>query len=196
MTTTFRRTLASAAAATALLASFALPSYAQTAAPAAPAAATTPKPERPMHKPGERREHMQQRIAKLKADLKLTPAQETAWNTYAATFKPGERPQRMEREDFAKLTTPQRIDKMREMRAQRAADADRRGEATKAFYAQLDANQQRPSMPPRCTRDTLATTAWATARAMTTRAARPALPRHLPSKRQPGLPATGGQPDC
>ena len=65
MTTTFRRTLASAAAATALLASFALPSYAQTAAPAAPAAATTPKPERPMHKPGERREHMQQRIAKL-----------------------------------------------------------------------------------------------------------------------------------
>lgn len=140
MTTTFRRTLASAAAATALLASFALPSYAQTAAPAAPAAATTPKPERPMHKPGE---HMQQRIAKLKADLKLTPAQETAWNTYAATFKPGERPQRMEREDFAKLTTPQRIDKMREMRAQRAADADRRGEATKAFYAQLDANQQK-----------------------------------------------------
>lgn len=143
MTTTFRRTLASAAAATALLASFALPSYAQTAAPAAPAAATTPKPERPMHKPGERREHMQQRIAKLKADLKLTPAQETAWNTYAATFKPGERPQRMEREDFAKLTTPQRIDKMREMRAQRAADADRRSEATKAFYAQLDASQQK-----------------------------------------------------
>ena len=69
MTTTFRRTLASAAAATALLASFALPSYAQTAAPAAPAAATTPKPERPMHKPGERREHMQQRIAKLQAKL-------------------------------------------------------------------------------------------------------------------------------
>jgi len=161
MTTTFRRTLASAAAATALLASFALPSYAQTAAPAAPAAATTtaPKPDRAMHKHGDRREHMQQRIAKLKADLKLTPAQETAWNTYAATFKPGERPQRMEREDFAKLTTPQRIDKMREMRAQRAADADRRGEATKAFYAQLDASQQKtfdaaiaaqgPPRPPR-----------------------------------------------
>ncbi|MDR0201585.1 MAG: Spy/CpxP family protein refolding chaperone [Delftia acidovorans] len=138
MTTTFRRTLASAAAATALLASFALPSFAQTATPAAPAAAATttaPKPDRSMH--------MQQRIAKLKADLKLTPAQETAWNTYAATFKPGERSQRMEREDFAKLTTPQRIDKMREMRAQRAADADRRGEATKAFYAQLDASQQK-----------------------------------------------------
>lgn len=143
MTTTFRRTLASAAAATALLASFALPSYAQTAAPAAPAAATAPKHDRAMHKHGDRMEHMQQRIAKLKADLKLTPAQETAWNTYAATFKPGERPQRMEREDFAKLTTPQRIDKMREMRAQRAADADRRGEATKAFYAQLDASQQK-----------------------------------------------------
>ena len=42
MTTTFRRTLASAAAATALLASFALPSYAQTAAPAAPASPARP----------------------------------------------------------------------------------------------------------------------------------------------------------
>ncbi|CAB5722739.1 Domain of Uncharacterised Function (DUF1520) [Delftia tsuruhatensis] len=143
MTTTFRRTLASAAAATALLASFAQPSFAQTAAPAAPAAASAPQPGHAGHKRGDFRERMQQRIAKLKADLKLTPAQEGAWNTYAASFKPGERPQRMEREDFAKLTTPQRIDKMREMRAQRAAEADRRGEATKAFYAQLDANQQK-----------------------------------------------------
>src|SRR5260221_255014 len=59
MTTTFRRTLASAAAATALLASFALPSYAQTAAAAAPAAAATttaPKPDRAMHKHGDRSE--------------------------------------------------------------------------------------------------------------------------------------------
>ncbi|MEG0046789.1 MAG: Spy/CpxP family protein refolding chaperone, partial [Comamonas sp.] len=80
---------------------------------------------------------------KLKTDLKLTPAQETAWNTYAATFKPGERPQRMEREDFAKLTTPQRIDKMREMRAKRDAEMDRRADATKAFYAQLNAEQQK-----------------------------------------------------
>lgn len=145
MTTNFRRTLASAAAATALLASFSLSSFAQTTAPAAPAAASAAKPERPMHKPGERMEHMKQRIEKLKADLKLTPAQQTAWNTYAAALKPAERPQRMEhdREAFAKLTTPQRIDKMREMRAQRAAEGDRRGEATKAFYAQLDASQQK-----------------------------------------------------
>lgn len=145
MTTTFRRTLASAAAATALLASFSLPSFAQSAAPAAPAAASAPKPERPMHKGGDRMEHMKQRIAKLKADLKLTPAQEGAWNTYTAALKPAERPQRMQhdREAFAKLTTPQRIDKMRELRAQRAAEGDRRGEATKAFYAQLDASQQK-----------------------------------------------------
>lgn len=143
MTTTFRRSFASAAAATALLASFALPSFAQTAAPAAPAAASAPKPDHAGHKRGDMREHMQQRIAKLKADLKLTPAQEGAWNTYAANFKPGERPPRMEREDFAKLTTPQRIDKMREMRTRHAAEADRRGEATKAFYAQLDASQQK-----------------------------------------------------
>ena len=138
-------TLRSSFAATALLAAFALPSFAQTppAPPAGPAAGARPAHPMPPH--GERMEHMQQHIARLKADLKLSPAQESAWNTYAAALKPAERPQRMkhDREAFAKLTTPQRIDKMREMRAQHAAEADRRGEATKAFYAQLDATQQK-----------------------------------------------------
>lgn len=148
--TRFHKTLTSAAIASALLASLSLPSFAQTAAPAAPAAATAQTA--PQHKHGqgnmgdkraERMEHMQQRIAKLKADLKLTSAQESAWNTYAATMKPAERPARMDREAFAKLTTPQRIDKMREMREHRNAEMDRHAEATKAFYAQLTAEQQK-----------------------------------------------------
>ena len=46
-----------------------------------------------------------------------------------------------------KLTTPQRIDKMRELRSQRmtamTALMDKRGEATKAFYAALSPDQQK-----------------------------------------------------
>jgi hypothetical protein len=96
-------------------------------------------------------EHMKQRMEKLKADLKLTPAQQAAWTTYTQAMKPGERPAPGDREAFAKLTTPERIDKMREMRGKRMAEMDRRAEATKAFYAQLNAEQKRPSMRPPCT---------------------------------------------
>ena len=42
-----------------------------------------------------------------------------------------------------KLTTPERIDRMRALRAQQAAEADRRGEATKTFYAALTPEQQK-----------------------------------------------------
>jgi hypothetical protein len=148
--TRFHKTFASAAIASALLASLSLPGFAQTTAPTAPAAATAQAAPQHRHdqahhgdRRAERMERMQQRIAKLKADLKLSPAQESAWTTYAAAMKPGERPARMDREAFAKLTTPQRIDKMREMREHRNAEMDRRAQATKAFYAQLTAEQQK-----------------------------------------------------
>ena len=49
--------------------------------------------------------------------------------------------------DMAKLTTPERIDKMKELRAQHlgemTAAMDKRGEATKAFYAVLTPDQQK-----------------------------------------------------
>ena len=146
--TRFRQTLTGAAVATALLASLSMPSFAQTAAPADKAVATTqaaPAPHKHHHgeKRGNRMEHMKQRMEKLKTDLKLTAAQEGAWTTYTEAMKPGERPARGDREEFAKLTTPQRIDKMREMRAKHSAEMDRRAEATKAFYAQLNADQQK-----------------------------------------------------
>ena len=41
------------------------------------------------------------------------------------------------------MTTPERIDHMRQQREQHHAEADRRGEATKAFYAQLTPAQQK-----------------------------------------------------
>jgi hypothetical protein len=58
-------------------------------------------------------------------------------------MKTGERPAPGDREAFAKLTTPERIDKMREMRGKRMAEMDRHAEATKAFYAQLNAEQKK-----------------------------------------------------
>jgi len=139
----FRQTLTGAAVATALLASLSMPSFAQTTAPMDKAAPTQAAPDHAKHQRGERMEHMRKRIEKLKADLKLSPAQEAAWTSYIDTMKPAERPAPGDREAFAKLTTPERIDKMREMRAKRNAEMDRRADATKAFYAQLNPEQQK-----------------------------------------------------
>ena len=145
--TRFRQTLTGAVVATALLASLSMPSFAQTSAPAADQpTATQAAPGHQHHrgdKRGDRMEHMKKRMEKLKTDLKLTPAQQGAWTTYTEAMKPGERPARGDREAFAKLSTPERIDKMREMRAKRNAEMDRRADATKAFYAQLIAEQQK-----------------------------------------------------
>jgi periplasmic protein CpxP/Spy len=44
---------------------------------------------------------------------------------------------------FARMTTPERIDRMKQMRAQRQQQMDQRLDATKAFYAALNAQQQR-----------------------------------------------------
>ena len=145
--TRFRQTLTGAAVATALLASLSLPSFAQTSAPAEQPAAAQKAPEPHQHqrgdKRGDRMEHMKQRMEKLKAELKLTPAQQAAWATYTQAMKPGERPAPGDREAFAKLTTPERIDHMRELRTERNAQAERRAEATKAFYATLTLAQQK-----------------------------------------------------
>lgn len=131
-------------AATAVLAALALPVLAQPAPSAPPSAGASASPAR---KPGDMQErrqaHMAQRVNALKAQLKLTPEQEPAWNAYTAAMRPTERPARLDRADMEKLTTPERIDRMRALRAQHAAEADRRGEATKTFYAALTPEQQK-----------------------------------------------------
>ena len=136
-------------AATAVLAALALPVLAQPAPatpPAAGAAATAAKDAAPRHhgdRAEKRAEHHAKRLAELKGQLKLTAAQEPAWTTFTASMQPGERTARLDRKDMDKLTTPERIDRMRALRAQHAAEADRRGEATKAFYATLTPEQQK-----------------------------------------------------
>jgi periplasmic protein CpxP/Spy len=91
--------------------------------------------------PAKMQERMARRQAALKAKLQITPAQEGAWNAWIAALAPGNftRPDRTE---FDQLTTPERIDRMRALRAQRFAEMDRRGDATKTFYASLSPGQQ------------------------------------------------------
>lgn len=134
-------------AATAVLAALALPVLAQPAPSTPPTASASAQQAR---KPGDwqehRQAHMAQRANALKAQLKLTPQQEPAWTTFMAAMQPAERSARLERLDrkeMEKLTTPERIDRMRALRAQYGAEADRRGEAIKTFYAALTPEQQK-----------------------------------------------------
>jgi Spy/CpxP family protein refolding chaperone len=86
--------------------------------------------------------------AALKAQLKLTPAQEPAWAAFIEAHKlPAGKMGKPDMPDLSKLTAPERIDKMKELRAQRmgdmAAAMDQRGAATKTFYAALTPEQQK-----------------------------------------------------
>lgn len=101
------------------------------------------EPDRRAHRQERMKAHMAKRAAELKADLKLTPEQESSWNAYLATMKPPAPPALPKREDFASLSTPERLDKMREMRQQREAEFDKRDAATRSFYAGLSPEQQK-----------------------------------------------------
>lgn len=96
---------------------------------------------------GPRHEQMTQRMAErqtqLKAALKLTPAQETAWTRYASAHQRPQRGTRADREAWAQLTTPQRLDQMQAKKAQRDAHMAQVVEATRALYAVLDVEQQK-----------------------------------------------------
>src|SRR5206468_3567322 len=99
-----------------LLATFRLAASAQTPPPA-PMGGDMPQHGMREHRmdPAKMQEHMAKRQAALKQKLQLTPAQEGAWNAWTAAMKPGEF-KGPERGELEKLTTPERIDRMRAMR--------------------------------------------------------------------------------
>ena len=110
-------------------------------------AQTPPSPGRPDAARMEQfRAKMQQRMAhrlgELKQKLAITPAQEGSWNAWTAALQPTPH-QRPDRAQFQSLSTPERIDQMRAMRAQRNAEMDRRMDATKTFYGSLSAEQKK-----------------------------------------------------
>ena len=127
-----------------------------TTAPAASSKAMGSHGSYPMmgsHDPAAMQARMAKRQAEMKTMLKITPAQESAWTTFTAAMQPptrmmgGEQPLAEQRAELEKLTTPERIDKMKVLRTQRMTDMnaemDKRAEATKAFYAALSPDQQK-----------------------------------------------------
>lgn len=92
------------------------------------------------------RARMQERMAKrlddLKQKLQVTSAQEGAWTAWTAALQPGNF-QRPDRAALRSMTTPERIDQMRALRAERNAQMDKRMDATKSFYAALSAEQKK-----------------------------------------------------
>lgn len=134
-------------AAAALIAAGAIGAQAQTPPPAAPGGQP---PGMHMPDPARMQQHMQERMQQrhakrmdsLKRILQITPQQESAFAAWTNSMRPAAR-QPHNREEFARMTTPQRIDALKQRRAARMADQDRRGEATKSFYAQLSGAQQK-----------------------------------------------------
>lgn len=128
----------------AALAGFAAPSFAQPGPGAGPgpAAEQAQRPRQRALTPEQREQYMLKRAEAFKQKLQITPAQEPAWNSFMQSMKPGTQA-RLDMQGMDKLTTPERIDRMRAMRAQRDAEMDRRGDAVKSFYAQLSAEQQK-----------------------------------------------------
>jgi len=127
-----------AAFAAAVLGSAAFAAHAQTQAPIGGAPKDGPRAERPRD-PAQRIQAMRERLG-------LTPAQESAFQTWLGSMRPpegmrrGERPNRGEGQA---LSTPERIDRRLAMAEQRLAMAKQRGEATKRFYAQLTPDQKK-----------------------------------------------------
>lgn len=87
-------------------------------------------------------QRMAQRFDELKQKLAISPAQEGAWNAWTSALKPTPH-QRPDRAEIERLTTPERIDRMRALRAQRNAEMDKRMDATKTFYAVLGGDQKK-----------------------------------------------------
>ena len=140
-----------------IMATAALAATAQTVTPAAPAASATPThpgghhgDRMGRHDPAQMQTRLAKRQADLKAQLKLTPTQEGAWTAFSASMQPpayGARMTPEQRAEMDKLTTPERIDKMRALRSQHMAEMnasmDKRGDAVKTFYVELNADQKK-----------------------------------------------------
>jgi hypothetical protein len=98
--------------------------------------------------PAKMQARMTKRLAALKLKLHITPAQEAAWTTYTDALKPKPRaPIAGAPADLSHMTTPERLDRMHTLHAERMAEMtaqlDQRAQATKTFYAVLSADQQK-----------------------------------------------------
>lgn len=113
----------------------------------------------PMNGPGpegmQARKHgpdaakMQERITRhltaFKSKLKISADQEAAWSSFSNSMKPPANMSQMrpDRVEMDKLSTPERLDKMRALRTLHQAEMDKRLEAVKVFYAVLTPEQKK-----------------------------------------------------
>jgi len=100
--------------------------------------------------PARMQQRMAAHMAELKTKLNLSSAQEGAWTQYLAALQPpadggkkmGREERQKMREEWKTMTTPQRIERMNAMKAERDAQMRKRTDATLAFYTALSAEQQ------------------------------------------------------
>lgn len=91
-----------------------------------------------------RGDHHAQHLAQLKTRLQLDASQEAAWASFAEAMKPPAHPAlRPHRVAMEKLSTPERIEQMQALRAQRDAEIGQRTDAIKTFYGHLNAEQKK-----------------------------------------------------
>lgn len=94
------------------------------------------------HKSEHKGERHMQHWVELKAKLNLKSTQEPAWNTFTQSMQHPARMARPERASVEKMTTPERLDMMQAMKAQRDAHMQQRADVTKTFYAGLSTEQK------------------------------------------------------
>jgi protein CpxP len=91
----------------------------------------------------KRAEFAAKRVARLHDELKITPAQENAWNAFVASMKPQARGMHPDRAAQAGLTAPQRLARHIEGQKQRTAAMEQRLGAVNSFYAVLSPEQKK-----------------------------------------------------
>lgn len=94
--------------------------------------------------PVKMQERMDQRAKRMHDALKITPAQEGAWQAYIAALK-SNMPQRgqFDRAAFKEMPAPERMEKRIEMARNHITRMENNLAATKTFYAQLTPEQQK-----------------------------------------------------
>jgi periplasmic protein CpxP/Spy len=121
---------------------------AQNQAPDAHPKAQLSKEDRQAKRAGfaAKREQMHaERVAKLHDELRITPAQENAWNAFVASMKHPQRAdgQHGDRAAWAGLSAPQRAAKMLERQKARTVEMEQRLAALNTFYSVLSADQKK-----------------------------------------------------
>jgi hypothetical protein len=92
-------------------------------------------------------EHVEGRIAYLKAELKITDAQAAAWSAFADTMRADATAMKAMHDDMAKsgmpATTPERMMARRQMMTTRMSMMERSEMSVKALYAALSVDQRK-----------------------------------------------------